>query len=286
MIRLPLATVSVLAASLLGLVALAAPARADDVRFDFGFGFRDGHTPRGFFGVDVRVPIRVDRPVRVIEPAPYPRDRGFERDACAPRREYLPPHMEYRQETVCEPAVYEDRCVPVFEDRCIPIFEEVCVPVYEQRRVAIYEWVVDTRTGHRRKVVVGQRIEQVKIGDRTERVKVGDRHEQVEVGTRMERVLVRAETTRVVTREQWIPGRYVMVLPDARRDGLRGERHEDGRRENGSNEARSPDRGFGDRRFEAPAGRASDAVAGESLSEAEYARLVREAETAPRDARR
>ena len=225
---------SLAAASLLGLVGFAAPARADDVRVDFGFGF-GGHSGRsrgGFFGIGFERPVRyVPAPRVIAQPAPFypayparPTGPVFgapsawtegpgrpDRCECEPRQEYIPAHVEYRNETVCVPAVYEDRCVPVYEDRCVPIFEEVCVPVYDVRRVPILEWVIDRHSGRRHQVVVGERAERVKVGERKEQVKVGDRHEQVEVGTRMERVLVRAETTRIVQREEWVPGRYVAV---------------------------------------------------------------------------
>ena len=240
---------SLAAASLLGLAGFAAPARADDIHIDFGFGFRDGRTHGGFFGVGVETPVRftprprviVDPapfypgfhayparradPTIVVDPAPWARDGGRGRDDCEPRQEFIPAHLECRPETICEPAVYEDRCIPVFEDRCVPVYEEVCVPLYEDRRVPITEWVIDARTGRRHMIVIGMRNERVKVGDRTERVKVGDRHEQVQVGTRMERVLVRAEVTRVVNHEEWVPGRYVTVAPDAR------DRHERARYE-------------------------------------------------------
>lgn len=298
MIRLSLA-----ALSLAGFCSLAAPARADDVHLDFGFFGREGHRSRGFFGFDYRAPIRFERAVRPVEPAPFRppvvpyappvpvapigfvAGNGSDRDdGCRPHREYVPPHVECREESVCEPAVYEDRVVPVFEDRCVPIFDVVCVPLFDERRVPIYDVVVDPRTGHRRRVVVGERTERVQIGERKERVKVGERHEQVAVGTRVERVLVRAETTRVVKREVWVPGRYVMVLPDERRDGREGrfdERRFDRRPDGRFEERGNLDRGSAAGRLGEP-----DSTAEQTLTEAEYRRLVDAAQAAPRVARR
>jgi len=306
MIRLSLA-----ALSLAGFCALAAPARADDVHFDFGFFGRDGHRSRGFFGFDYRAPIRFERAARPVEPAPFRppvapyappvpvapigfvAGNGLDRDDdCRPHREYVPPHVECREETVCEPAVYEDRVVPVFEDRCVPIFDVVCVPLFDERRVPIYDVVVDPRTGHRRRVVVGERTERVQIGERKERVKVGERHEQVEVGTRVERVLVRAETTRVVKREVWVPGRYVMVMPDARRDGRDGregrfdERRFDRRSDGRFEERGNLDRSVADRNGAAGRLGEPDVASEQTLSEAEYRKLVEAAQAAPRVARR
>lgn len=122
---------------------------------------------------------------------------------CDCARVHIPAHTVCRQETVCVPAVYEDRCVPVYDVRCVPIFETVCVPVTA--------WVTDPRTGRRHEVVVGERKEQVQVGERKERVQVGERHE---------RVLVRAETTRIVTRHELVPGRTVTLCDD------RHHRHE------------------------------------------------------------
>lgn len=256
MIRLNLVPVSLAAVSLLGSMTLAAAARADDVSIDFGVGFHEGRAPRGYVGVDVRAdrPARVihpaphrPEPLPVVDPAPFRADRGVHRDAFRPRREFIPAHIDLRHETVVVPAIYEDRVVPVFEERHVPVFD--------QRRVAIYGWVVDARTGHRRHVVVGERLE---------RVKIGERHEQVQVGTRIEHVLVRAETTRVVTREEWVPGRYVMVHRSGRHhDGHHGGRFDDGR--------------FADHGVREHAGTAEAGV-----SEEEYARLVRAAASAPR----
>ncbi len=239
MIRLSLAT-----ASLLGLVAFAAPARADDVHIDFGVGFRDGRAPSGFFGIGVGTSAHAPRPRVHVEPVPYvpvrpanpgrqfvpegsapfgapafgahDGDGGRHRGGFEPAREFIPAHLEVRSVTVCEPAVYEDRLVPVFEDRCVPIYDVVCIPLFENHVVPVYKRVVDPRSGRSHKVVVGQRTEQVKVGERKERVKIGERHEQVEVGTRMERVLVRAEVTRVVNHEEWVPGRYVTAGAGAR----------------------------------------------------------------------
>jgi len=125
---------------------------------------------------------------------------------CACDRTYIPAHTVCREEIVCVPAVYEERCVPVYETRCVPVYETVCVPVTD--------WVIDPRTGRRHQVVVGER---------TERVQVGERHETVKVGERHERVLVAAETTRVVTRHETVPGRWVTVCDGGHRGGHEGE---------------------------------------------------------------
>jgi hypothetical protein len=237
--RVSLAVLSLAVPSLVGLAATAAPARADDLHLDFGFGVRDGRVRDGYVGVGTDRPV--DRPIRVTpaplpryvpptivtDPAPWPRRDGFDdRDR---RRVYVPPHLERRTETVCEPAIYEDRLVPVYEDRVVPVFDdrrvpvyrEIGVPVFEDRLVPTFQMVLD-RHGRPSRVQIGVHTEHVRVGDRTERVQVGtrldrvqvgERHEQVQIGTRTERVLVRAETCRVVEREVWVDGRYDFGMP-------------------------------------------------------------------------
>ena len=210
--RLLLATLS-----LLGLVAFATSARADDAPIDAGAGL----------GTPVRL---TKRPPAIVAPppaapvlpaAPVPRPdlkppeplAPLDHNALEPRPEYVPGHFEARTETICEPAVYADRSVPVYVDRCTPIFDDVRVPVYEDRRVPRVEWVNDLKTSQLKQVVVGMTTVRVKVGETVERRRVGERHDRVRVGSRTERVLVRAEACRVITREDWVPGRYVIVDP-------------------------------------------------------------------------
>ncbi len=229
--------VSLAVLSLLGLAGVAAPARADDS--DFGLRGRDRRARDGDVGVDVdRMPrspaAPMPRYVHPVEASPspvQPFDGGTERDFRRARSDrddrgfrdfrgdrefrpaYVPGHFEMRREVVCEPAIYEDRLVPIFEDRCVPVFGEVSVPVFDDRLVPTFEVVLDRRSGRPHRVQVGVRTERVQVGTRLERVRVGERHEQVEVGTRTERVLVRAEARRVVEREEWVPGRYLSRMP-------------------------------------------------------------------------
>lgn len=249
-------------ASVLGLVTTAAPARADDdVEIGVFFGGRSGErgTSGGFFGVDLRRTFEVGRargfrPPRVL-PSPYapvaypPAHPPFYApahppatygpapalpDFCGPA--WIPAHEVCRQEVVCEPAVYDERCVPVYDTVevpvydvvCVPVFEDVCVPVFDERRVPVVERVVDPRTGKAKKVVVGHRMERVVVGERTEqrqvgerkeRVVVGSRTERVKVGERTERVLVRPETTRVIEVKDVVPGRFVTVVDGPVRAG-------------------------------------------------------------------
>lgn len=168
----------------------------------------------------VVAPVRPVRPIRPIRPVgpvgpgivvdpvfPAFPDPGHGHDShCVCDRTYIPAHTVCREETVCVPAVYEDRCVPVYETRCVPVYETVCVPVTD--------WVIDPRTGRRHEVVVGERKESVQVGERHETVKVGERHE---------RVLVQAETTRVVTHHDTVPGRWVTVCDGRHAGGHAGE---------------------------------------------------------------
>jgi hypothetical protein len=133
---------------------IAAPARADGFGIEFG-----GKNGKGWFQVRVGDP----------RPAPAP---------CPPACEhvFIPAHQVCRVERVREPAVWEDRCVPVYEDRCVPVFE----------------WRVD-RWG------------------RKQRIQVGTRTERVQVGTRTERVCVQPERWVERVREEWVPGRWVWV---------------------------------------------------------------------------
>ena len=260
--RLALAFVLV-PATVAGLVATAAPARAGDVDVGIFFGgTTGGHGgSRGFFGIDVRRAYevgraRVYRQPRVVE-APYPPvayppvayppvayPAPVEPTYPAPGlgcQEWIPAHEVCRQEVVDEPAVYDVRCVPVYDtvevpvydEVCVPVFEPVCVPVFEERMVPVYDRVVDPRTGKAKKVVVGQRLERVQVGERTEQRKVGERKERVVVGSRTERVkvgerkepvLVRPATQRVVERKDFVPGRFVTVVDHPVRPGtLPGE---------------------------------------------------------------
>lgn len=148
-------------------------------------------------------PGRPHGPGKFFEPG-FPPHAGHDDgrgDDCACARTYIPPRMVAREEIVCVPAVYDDRCVPVYETRIVPIYETVRVPITQV--------TVDPRTGRRREVVIGERQERVQVGERTERVQVGERHE---------RVLVQPETTRVVTRYETVPGRWV-TLCDGRHPG-------------------------------------------------------------------
>jgi len=246
--------VSLAVLSLLGLAAAAGPARADDLSLDIGFEVRGARVRDGYVGggadrpIDARplpgAPAPVARragPTFVPDPAHWMHRGGFDdRDR---HGVYVPAHFERRTETVCDPAVYDDRVVPVFERRAVPVFDEVEVPVYrevtvpvfEERLVPRFDIVLDRRTGRPHRVQVGVRAEQVRVGERTqrvqsgtrhERVRVGERHEQVQVGTRIERVLVRAERCRVVERREWVPGRYLAYAPsehDRRHDDRRGD---------------------------------------------------------------
>ncbi len=252
-------------ASVLGLVASAAPARADDLDVGVFFGGSSGGHggSRGFFGIDLRRSFevgraRVQRQPRVV-PAPYA-PAAYPPVAYPPvayppvayppvayppvahpaphlgRQVFIPAHEVCRSEVVCEPAVYEDRCVPVYDTVevpvydvvCVPVYEEVCVPVFDERRVPVYDRVVHPRTGKVKQVVVGERLERVQVGERheqrqvgerKERVVVGSRTERVQVGERTERVLVRAETKRVVERKERVPGRFVTVVDASVRPG-------------------------------------------------------------------
>ena len=142
-------------------------------------------------------------------PAPAPAV-GYAAPALAPHacacccRVYVPPCTVWRERTVCGPALYEDRCVPVFEDVEVPIHEEVRVPICEER--------CDPATGTWNRVQVGERLERRQVGMRLDRVRVGDR---------VERVLVRPETTRTVRVPETVPGHYVTVCetPGHRHDG-------------------------------------------------------------------
>lgn len=194
--------------SLLGLAGLAAPARADDLRLDFGLDVRDGRVRDGYVGVGAGRPTG-DRPTFVADPTPWGRHDRF--DGREPVRTYVPAHLERRVQTVCEPAVYEDRQVPVFEDRVVPVFREVSVPVFDERLVPTFEIVFDRRAGYPRRVQVGVHSERVQVGTRLERVRAGERHERIEVGTRTEHVLVRAERCYTVEREVWVPGAYLAL---------------------------------------------------------------------------
>jgi len=259
-------------ASLLGLVASAPPARADDVEVGFFFGGTTGGRggsrglfggSRGFFGIDLRRSFEVER-ARVyrqprVVPGPYA-PVAYPPVAYPPVayppvayppvaypgpdlgcQAWIPAHEVCRTEVVCEPAVYEDRCVPVYDTVevpvydvvCVPVFEEVCVPVFDERLVPVYDRVVHPRTGKVKQVVVGERLERVQVGERheqrqvgerKERVVVGSRTERVQVGERTERVLVRAETKRLIERKELVPGRFVTVVDGRVRPGsLPGE---------------------------------------------------------------
>ena len=118
-------------------------------------------------------------------------------------RVYVPPRTTWREETVCEPAVSEDRCVPVYEDVEVPVCEMVPVPVYEQCCDPVTKEMVA-----------------VKVGERLESRQVGTRLDRICVGTRVERVVVRPATTRVVRVPETVPGHYVTVCES------RGHRHE------------------------------------------------------------
>lgn len=244
-------------ASVLGLAATAAPASAGDLTLDhvaFGFGFGD-RGGRGFFTADfvprfqrVRAPRVVADPVPVAPrpfhapPAPVPPPAwgaGPVHDGC--HRMWVPAHDVLVEDVVCEPAVYEDRCVPVYEsvrvpvydEVCVPVYEEVCVPVYGTRTVPLYDRVFDPVTGRVRTVRIGERTERVQTGERTERVQTGERKERVvvghrtervQVGERHEKVLVRAEACRTVTRVEHVPGRFVTCVHDrAHGAGVAGE---------------------------------------------------------------
>jgi hypothetical protein len=193
-----------------GLIGTAGDASADD--FTFGISFGSHSKTKGFVGFhagDVRPvhprPIRpvipvyptypidpVYPPMRPIPPTPVVADC-----TCDCQRLFIPAHVECRQETVCEPAVYEDRCVPVFEQVCVPVYETVCVPVFVER--------CDPHTG---------RMVKVKIGERRQRVQIGTRMETVKTGERTEHVLVRPETCRTIETKVQVPGRYVLVCDE------------------------------------------------------------------------
>jgi len=184
-------------ASFAGLAVAAAPARADDVEVGFFFGGTTGGDggSRGFFGIDVRRAYelgraRVYRQPRVVEapyapvayppvayppvvyPAPVAPTYPAPGLAC---QEWIPAHEVCRHEVVHEPAVYDERCVPVYDtievpvydEVCVPVFEPVCVPVFDERKVPVYDRVVDPRTGKAKKVLVGHRLERVQVGERS-----------------------------------------------------------------------------------------------------------------------
>ncbi len=199
-------SVAIALLSTAGLLSTAAPASADD--FSFGISFGGGHSrPRGHVGFrtggshfrpapivpgpfyprpaypvpvyprPIAVPTYPTLPAYPTYPS-YPTQPPPQDDcSCECRQVYIPPHEVCRQETVCEPPVYEDRCVPVYESVCVPIYEEQCDP-YTGRMV---------------------------------RVQVGQRFERRQTGTRMERVMVRPETCRTITVRDVVPGRYVTV---------------------------------------------------------------------------
>jgi len=174
------------------LAAAAPAARADGLAF--GFSYSDGdhdhghghgrrhrvhrHRDEGFaafvgIGFDA-VPRRAVPPpvlVRRVRPAPV----VVVEDCC--RTVWIPERIVFREEVVCEPAVWDTRCVPVYD--------EVCEPLYDER------WDP--------------------VACETVRVRVGERHRRVQVGERTERVLVRPETSRVVRVPETIPGRFVRV---------------------------------------------------------------------------
>ncbi|MBL9085567.1 MAG: hypothetical protein JNM10_00350 [Planctomycetia bacterium] len=249
-------------ASVAGLAASAAPARAGDVEVGFFFGGTSGGRggSRGFFGVDVRRAYevgraRVHRQPRVFEgpyapvvnppvaypPVAYPPVAPTYPAPGLACQEWIPAHEVCRHEVVHEPAVYDERCVPVYDtvevpvydEVCVPVFEDVCVPVFDERMVPVYDRVVDPRTGKAKKALVGQRLERVKVGERTEqrqvgerkeRIVVGSRTERVKVGERKEQVLVRPATQRVVEVKDVVPGRFVTVVDHPVRPGtLPGE---------------------------------------------------------------
>ncbi|MCC7138464.1 MAG: hypothetical protein IT460_08585 [Planctomycetes bacterium] len=233
-------------ASVLGFAATAAPASADDftldrfaLRFDTG-----GRSSRGFVAVDFVARPPAPREPRVLaEPAPYaPWGRpGFPPPPVVEHRRWVPGYDVVVEDVVCEPAVYEDRCVPVYDTVEVPVYDEVVVPVFrtvrvpvtETRTVPLFERVVDPRTGRVRNVRVGERTETVVVGEREERVRAGERRERVVVGHRTERVqvserhervLVRAEVCRPVTRVEHVPGRFVTCVADrAHAGGFEGE---------------------------------------------------------------
>ena len=243
MIRLPIAL-----ASVLGLVGLGSPARADDFYADFGIGLRDARARGGYLGTGTESPTRRKSAPFGATGAPRfdasigrePAGASFGApDRFGPRREYVPAHLETRQETVLEPAVYEDRRVPVYETRTVPVFRQVELPIFETRRVPIIGWIADPFSGQRRRVVLGHRLESVRVGGRIEQIEVGRRTESVLVGTRMEHVLVRAESSRIVTREIWVPGRYLIVSSDRRHHGGHADHGFEAGRPDGDVRARS-----------------------------------------------
>jgi hypothetical protein len=180
---LPLALLSVPA-----LLAVAAPARADEVDVGLRFGDRRGAVAVGLHFGDAR-------PAPVVVRAPY-------RHADE-RLVTIPAHEVVRLEEVRDPAVYSTRRVPVYEDRRVPVYETVETPVFDFR--------YDSKRGGRFRVRVGERRELRLVGERVERVQVGER---------LERFLVRAETVRMVERREWIAARTVLVV-----DGPHRHRH-------------------------------------------------------------
>jgi hypothetical protein len=226
----------------------AAPAFADDLSIEV---HGRGHGRHGGVRVDAGLVIADGRraeprhaPAPVAPPVP-----------AFGQRLWVPPHRALASETVCDPAVYDERLVPVFESRRVPVHETVEVPVFRVVQVPVYEdrvvpvygsvWqpsrsvlvgphggVSGAHGGRERLVQVGTRVERVQVGTRlervqtgtrAERVQVGERVERVQVGTRVERVLVRPEICREVTRLVEVPGRWVVVVDDPRRAGGPGD---------------------------------------------------------------
>jgi hypothetical protein len=249
--RIAFSAVSVVSlASLAGLTMAAAPARAGDVVIGFGAG--DGH---GYVGGGARIPERRFRPPTIhwprvrldavafesttfesppIEPTAYPTEYpmgGFARGdgdrevhgrfdgdgrGSSDNRVFIPEHDVVTETTVVDPAVCEDRVVPVFATVRGPVYENVTVPIYETRRLPM----------DRRERFYGppaERFVRVKVGERFERVQVGERTERVPVGQRVEHVLVRPESTRVVPRVEHVAGRFVIVIDERADHGDRGD---------------------------------------------------------------
>jgi hypothetical protein len=159
-------------------------------------------------------------PAPVYAPMPTPAPVAAPAPACGPcatptapccLRVYVPPTTVIRETTVCEPAAYEEKRIPVYEDATVPVYEEKTVSTYEDRCVPIFEDRCDPATGATTRVHVGDRTERVVVGERMERVVVGTRIERTQVGERIERVLVRPETKRLVRVPETLPGRYVVV---------------------------------------------------------------------------
>jgi hypothetical protein len=113
-------------------------------------------------------------------------------------RVFIPEHDVVIEQAVVDPAIYEDRAVPVFSTVRVPIYENVSVPIYGYRSLPL---------DRQQRFYGPQAVQSV-------RVQVGERLERVPAGQRIEHVLVRPETTRVIRRVEHVAGRFVTVIDE------------------------------------------------------------------------